>query len=317
MATGAHRIAYSCHHRPEFATSTSSCLSSSCASRRRFAPVNASYRILGLERFSAGRVSKPIGGAFLKPLQTRSAKVRAGNDGESSGSSSGDGGKSRDDESGQAAGEDSEIDDAEEIREIRDEIRSELNPEEAAGASSSQRASTGDSRFWGKWWGRVRRQIDDAAEEDAEGPSNNGDDGSDSEDEDDDEGDGVRLKQEEEEVVNSVEEDAPAAEPAKAGFWSRLWRRRPDATASADVDPETSKDDELLLRDLENLQFQWKELLEPSVENVLALALTAVLAFAGVQIIWQMVVVATAITLSALKYTVLAAIIVGLLIFLL
>lgn len=91
----------------------------------------------------------------------------------------------------------------------------------------------------------------------------------------------------------------------------------PDSTASADVDPETSKDDELLLRDLENLQFQWKELLEPSVENVLALALTAVLAFAGVQIIWQMVVVATAITLSALKYTVLAAIIVGLLIFLL
>ncbi|KAG6557086.1 hypothetical protein Mapa_001013 [Marchantia paleacea] len=317
MATGAHRIAYSRYLGPEFATSTSSYLPSSFPPQRRFARVKASHRMLGVEKLYLGRVSSPIGDAFLKPFQTSRAKARASKDEESSGSSSKDGGKSRDDESGEAGGVDSETDEDEEIREIRDEIQSELNPEKAT-AASSQQVSKRNSGFWGNWWGRVRRQIDDAAEEEAEGPSNNGDDGSDSEDDDDDdEGDSVRVKQEEEELVNPVEEDAPTAEPAKAGLWSRLWRRGADTTAAADVDPETSLDDELLLRDLENLQFRWKELLEPSVENVLALALTAVLAFAGVQIVWQMVVVATAITLSALKYTVLAAIIVGLLIFLL
>lgn len=65
-----------------------------------------------------------------------------------------------------------------------------------------------------------------------------------------------------------------------------------------------------------NFEFQWKDVLEPSVENVLALLLTALLLYAVVLIGWQLLLVAAAITLSALKYSVIAAIILAVLIFL-
>lgn len=65
-----------------------------------------------------------------------------------------------------------------------------------------------------------------------------------------------------------------------------------------------------------NFEIQWKDVLEPSVENVLALLLTALLLYAVVLIGWQLLLVAAAITLSALKYSVIAAIILGVLIFL-
>jgi hypothetical protein len=77
-------------------------------------------------------------------------------------------------------------------------------------------------------------------------------------------------------------------------------------------------------RDLEELdlflegrgaEFRWKEVLEPSVENILALVLTGLFLYAVVLIGWQLLLVAAAITLSALKYAVIAAILLGVLIF--
>lgn len=62
-------------------------------------------------------------------------------------------------------------------------------------------------------------------------------------------------------------------------------------------------------------EFRWKDVLEPSVENILALVLTGLFLYAAVLIGWQLLLVAAAITLSALKYTVIAAILLGVLIF--
>ena len=60
---------------------------------------------------------------------------------------------------------------------------------------------------------------------------------------------------------------------------------------------------------------RWKDVLEPSVENILALVLTGLFLYATVLIGWQLLLVAAAITLSALKYAVIAAILLGVLIF--
>eukprot|EP00246_Nothoceros_aenigmaticus_P002445 TRINITY_DN13316_c0_g2_i1.p2 TRINITY_DN13316_c0_g2~~TRINITY_DN13316_c0_g2_i1.p2 ORF type:complete len:276 (-),score=54.15 TRINITY_DN13316_c0_g2_i1:690-1517(-) len=68
--------------------------------------------------------------------------------------------------------------------------------------------------------------------------------------------------------------------------------------------------------DNESLELRWKDLLDPTVENVLALILTGCLVLAIVQILWQLFVVAAAITVSAIKYTVLAIFLIGILVFL-
>lgn len=86
----------------------------------------------------------------------------------------------------------------------------------------------------------------------------------------------------------------------------------------------TWKEDPRGRRELEELdsflegrgvEFRWKDVLEPSVENVLALVLTGLLLYAVALIGWQLVLVAAAITFSALKYAVIAAILLGVLIF--
>lgn len=60
----------------------------------------------------------------------------------------------------------------------------------------------------------------------------------------------------------------------------------------------------------------WRDLLDPTVENVLALVLTAFLVLAIAQILWQLLVVAAAITVSAIKYAVLAVFQITILVFL-
>ncbi|KAL2634906.1 hypothetical protein R1flu_006385 [Riccia fluitans] len=174
--------------------------------------------------------------------------------------------------------------------------------------AAQRQASKVASGFWGRFWGKVREEIDEGNE-------------SETTNDDNDEEDSERQQEEEEAVFELTEEEmvSPSegvqeARRSERGFWRRWWNQDAETPGG---DPQTARDDELLLLDLENLQFRWKELLEPTPENLLALGLTALLGFAGLQIIWQMAVVAVAITLSALKYTILAAIIVGLLIFLL
>lgn len=85
-----------------------------------------------------------------------------------------------------------------------------------------------------------------------------------------------------------------------------------------DADPRGERE----LEDLDEFlsgrgaEVPWREVVRPtSVENVLALVLTGLFLYAGVLIAWQLLLVAAAITLSALKYAVIAAIVVGVLIF--
>ena len=62
---------------------------------------------------------------------------------------------------------------------------------------------------------------------------------------------------------------------------------------------------------------KWGDLLEPDPDNLLAIALTGVLAWASVQVLWQLFFISLAILLAALKYSFIAALLIFILITLL
>lgn len=113
----------------------------------------------------------------------------------------------------------------------------------------------------------------------------------------------------------------------ESGFWKSVWgffggrgtRKRAGGVSREGLEyvrGQRELEELDLMLEGGNFEFQWKDVLEPSVENVLALLLTALLLYAVVLIGWQLLLVAAAITLSALKYSVIAAIILAVLIFL-
>ncbi|CAJ1967733.1 unnamed protein product [Sphenostylis stenocarpa] len=65
------------------------------------------------------------------------------------------------------------------------------------------------------------------------------------------------------------------------------------------------------------LGFNWRTLLDPDPNNVLALGLTGILTWASVQILWQFLFISFAILVAALKYSFVAALLVFILIALL
>ncbi|KAG6404565.1 hypothetical protein SASPL_136815 [Salvia splendens] len=66
------------------------------------------------------------------------------------------------------------------------------------------------------------------------------------------------------------------------------------------------------------LNLRWKDLLlDPDPDNIVAVGLTGLLTWASVQVLWQLVVISAAIVLAALKYTIVAALLVFILITLL
>ncbi|CAH9080235.1 unnamed protein product [Cuscuta europaea] len=66
------------------------------------------------------------------------------------------------------------------------------------------------------------------------------------------------------------------------------------------------------------LNLKWVELLlDPDPENIVAVGLTGLLAWAGVQILWQLFVISLAILVAALKYSFIAALLIVILITLL
>ncbi|KAE8038749.1 hypothetical protein FH972_011226 [Carpinus fangiana] len=62
---------------------------------------------------------------------------------------------------------------------------------------------------------------------------------------------------------------------------------------------------------------KWGDLLEPDPDNLVAIALTGVLAWASVQVLWQLFFISLAILLAALKYSFIAALLIFILITLL
>lgn len=66
------------------------------------------------------------------------------------------------------------------------------------------------------------------------------------------------------------------------------------------------------------LNLKWIDLLiDPDPDNVVAVGLTGVLAWASVQVLWQLFVISVAIILAALKYSFIAALLIFILITLL
>ncbi|RDX91731.1 hypothetical protein CR513_26238, partial [Mucuna pruriens] len=55
------------------------------------------------------------------------------------------------------------------------------------------------------------------------------------------------------------------------------------------------------------LGFNWRTLLDPDPDNILALGLTGLLTWASVQVLWQLLFISLAILVAALKYSFLAA----------
>ncbi|KAE9592436.1 hypothetical protein Lal_00028655 [Lupinus albus] len=64
-------------------------------------------------------------------------------------------------------------------------------------------------------------------------------------------------------------------------------------------------------------RFNWRAILDPDPENILALGLTCLLTWASVQVLWQLLFISLAIVLSALKYSFIAALLLFILIALL
>ncbi|KAK7393019.1 hypothetical protein VNO78_21469 [Psophocarpus tetragonolobus] len=65
------------------------------------------------------------------------------------------------------------------------------------------------------------------------------------------------------------------------------------------------------------LGFNWRTLLDPDPDNVLALGLTGLLTWASVQVLWQLLFISVAILVAALKYSFIAVLLVFILIALL
>ncbi|KAH1228464.1 hypothetical protein GmHk_10G028443 [Glycine max] len=55
------------------------------------------------------------------------------------------------------------------------------------------------------------------------------------------------------------------------------------------------------------LGFNWRTLLDPDPDNVLALGLTGILTWASVQVLWQLLFISLAILTAAIKYSFIAA----------
>ncbi|KAH7287114.1 hypothetical protein KP509_32G038800 [Ceratopteris richardii] len=89
----------------------------------------------------------------------------------------------------------------------------------------------------------------------------------------------------------------------RKSLWGRLMGRR-----------EYEKSDNVALESSRKMDINWGDILNPTPENLLALLLTGLLGLAIVQIFWQLLLVAVTITLAALKYSVIAAILLALLI---
>ncbi|KAJ0973449.1 hypothetical protein J5N97_021408 [Dioscorea zingiberensis] len=64
-------------------------------------------------------------------------------------------------------------------------------------------------------------------------------------------------------------------------------------------------------------KLRWRDLLDPDPDNILAVGLTGVLAWASVQVLWQLFFISLAILLAALKYSFIAALLLFILITLL
>ncbi|KZV47043.1 hypothetical protein F511_34741 [Dorcoceras hygrometricum] len=80
----------------------------------------------------------------------------------------------------------------------------------------------------------------------------------------------------------------------------------------------SNEDDEKMKNELPRFNLRWVDLLlDPQPDNIVAVGLTGLLTWASVQVLWQLFLVSAAILIAALKYTLVAALLVFILITLL
>ncbi|KAI3427726.1 uncharacterized protein J3R85_009299 [Psidium guajava] len=91
----------------------------------------------------------------------------------------------------------------------------------------------------------------------------------------------------------------------------RSVERREDGVGGGDGDGDSKSD----MRPLFNLRLG--DLLDPDPDNILAVGLTGLLAWASVQVLWQLCFISVAILVAALKYSFIAALLLFILITLL
>uniref|UniRef100_A0A7I4ERD7 Uncharacterized protein n=2 Tax=Physcomitrium patens TaxID=3218 RepID=A0A7I4ERD7_PHYPA len=116
-----------------------------------------------------------------------------------------------------------------------------------------------------------------------------------------------------------VGREKPSEGAKRRPIWQKAWEygfKRLGFGEEWEEDPRGQRELEELDLFLDGRgDLQWKDVLEPSVENVLAVVLTGLFLYAAALIGWQLLLVAAAITLSGLKYAVIAAVVLGVLIF--
>ena len=99
------------------------------------------------------------------------------------------------------------------------------------------------------------------------------------------------------------------------GWFGRSERAAEEETSTQKKRQENEEEFEGLLAFNDGyFQIEWREIVDPTPENVLALLLTGLLGLAILQIFWQLFLVAITITLAGLKYSVIAVILLALLI---
>ncbi|CAM6116537.1 unnamed protein product [Calypogeia fissa] len=187
---------------------------------------------------------------------------------------------------------DSNINGDEESAENQESGRDEPNPNETPLQSEESK-----SGFWRKIWEPGQKDEEETLDEQKDSNINGDEENAENQESGGDE--------------PNPNETPLQSEESKSGFWRKIWE-----PGQKDEDNTLGPEEELLVQDLESLRFDWKGLLDPSPENLIALGFTVLLTLALFKILSQLVLVVITILLSALKYTVLAALLVGLLIFL-
>lgn len=132
-------------------------------------------------------------------------------------------------------------------------------------------------------------------------------------------------EEEEEEGAEKIEaiqaQSADSETPARKGFWKNFKSGFSDLGLGSGFrsseEKKPPKQEKVIALDGGDFEIQWREIMDPTPENLLALVLTGLLGLAILQIFWQLLLVAITITLAALKYSVIAAILLALLIVLL
>lgn len=99
---------------------------------------------------------------------------------------------------------------------------------------------------------------------------------------------------------------------------SRIYAQNGNGDEKKELPKENGSEAEKAKNGRPRLNLRWADLvLDPDPDNIVAVGLTGLLTWASVQVLWQLFVISAAIVLAALKYSIVAALLIFILITLL